>query len=69
MWRASPSSRVQGDEIARWVRRHRQGARLLATLQASDLAMQQVIERVRREDPGATPAQIRAYIRRLREGI
>lgn len=57
---------MQGDAIARWVRRHPEGLRLRAQFEASDAAMRHVIERVVAEDPAATPADVRAYIRRAR---
>lgn len=68
MWRAAASERVQGDAIARWVRRHPEGARLRAGLEANDLALEQVIARVRRDRPDATSADVLAYIRRLQAG-
>lgn len=59
---------MQGDAIARWVRRHPEGARILAAFQANDVALEQVIAHVRRANPHATAADVRAFILRRREG-
>lgn len=59
---------MQGDAIARWVRRHPEGSRLLAQFEMNDAAMRHVIELVLAENPAATPADVRAYIRRARGG-
>lgn len=58
---------VEGDAIARWVRRHPEGERLLAGLQASDIALAQLIAQLTTERPEATLADVRARIRALKE--
>lgn len=58
---------MQDEAVRRWVARHPVDARLRAGFELCDVAMEQVIAQVRRENPDATPEDVRAHIRRLKE--
>jgi hypothetical protein len=59
---------MDGPAVARWVRRHSQEERFRAALALSDAAIEAVSLRVRAENPRATARDVRAYIKRMRNG-
>lgn len=59
---------MQGDAVARWVKRHDVESRFLAALGLCDEAVRVVAERVRAEDPEAGVREFRRYVERMRNG-
>ena len=59
---------MEGSAIERWVRRHSPEERFLAGLALSDAAIGALLARLREKNPDAGAAEVRAEIRRLRDG-
>ena len=59
---------MHGPAVARWVRRHSAEERFQAALSMADAAIEAAVQRVRADNPEATLRDVRAYIKRMRNG-